>query len=273
MPGTAPATRTLKLTLAYDGTAFVGWQRQAEGVSIQALVEDALSTIEGRPVTVHGAGRTDAGVHALGQVASAIITLPLDTASLRRALNAMLPADVRVLAVDEMPAAFHARYGAREKTYRYSIENGDIVSPFAWRYVWHVTQPLAVEPMVEAARAVEGPHDFAAFQAAGSATTTTERTVVRSVLRIATGEDLDWLPSRLRDEHEPRGGRLLVYEITGNGFLRHMVRTIVGTLAEIGGGRRAAGAMAAIVASRDRQTAGPTAPACGLSLVGVRYDP
>jgi len=185
----------------------------------------------------------------------------------------MLPADVRVLAVDEMPAAFHARYGAREKTYRYSIENGDIVSPFAWRYVWHVTQPLAVEPMVEAARAVEGPHDFAAFQAAGSATTTTERTVVRSVLRIATGEDLDWLPSRLRDEHEPRGGRLLVYEITGNGFLRHMVRTIVGTLAEIGGGRRAAGAMAAIVASRDRQTAGPTAPACGLSLVGVRYDP
>ena len=149
------------------------------------------------------------------------------------------------------------------------IENGDIVSPFAWRYVWHVTQPLAVEPMVEAARAVEGRHDFAAFQAAGSAATTTERTVVRSVLRIATGEDLDGLPSRLRDEHEPRGGRLLVYEITGNGFLRHMVRTIVGTLAEIGGGRRDAGAMAAIVASRDRQAAGPTAPACGLCLVRV----
>jgi tRNA pseudouridine38-40 synthase len=268
--GTTP--RTLKLTLAYDGTDFVGWQRQAEGVSIQALLEDALSTIEGRRVTVTGAGRTDAGVHALGQVASVMLAHGLDTVSLRRALNAMLPPEVRVLAVDEAAEGFHARYRARAKTYRYVIGNAEVVSPFARRYVWHLPQPLAVEAMAEAARAIEGRHDFSAFQAAGSAATTAERTVVSSAFSVAGEADLYWRPPGLAACGDGVEGRTLVYEVTGDGFLRHMVRAIVGTLVEIGAGRREAGAMPAIVASRDRQAAGPTAPACGLCLVRVVFD-
>jgi tRNA pseudouridine38-40 synthase len=264
--------RTLKLTLAYDGTDFVGWQRQAEGVSIQALLEDALSTIEGQRVTVTGAGRTDAGVHALGQIASVVLAHALDTASLRRALNAMLPPDIRVLAVDEAAEGFHARYGARAKTYRYVVENTEVASPFARRYVWHVPQPLAVEAMAEAARAVEGRHDFSAFQAAGSATATANRTIVASVLRIAGDADLYWGPAGLSADSAAHERRMLVYEVTGDGFLRHMVRAIVGTLVEIGTGRCEAGAMPAIVRSRDRRAAGPTAPACGLCLVRVVFD-
>jgi tRNA pseudouridine38-40 synthase len=223
-------------------------------------------------VVVIGAGRTDAGAHALGQVASATISHPLDTASLRRALNAMLPRDVRVLDVEEAPEGFHARYGARAKTYRYYIANGELVSPFAWRYVWHVVHPLAIEPMASAARAVEGQHDFSAFQAAGSETATTVRTIAASVFRVAENQDLFWQPARLAGHDDPATGRVLLYEVTGEGFLRHMVRTIVGTLVEIGAGRREAGAMATILASRDREAAGPTAPACGLCLVRVAFD-
>ena len=264
--------RTLKLTLAYDGTDFVGWQRQAEGVSIQGLVEDALSAIEGRRVTVVGAGRTDAGVHALGQVASVVLAHPLDTASLQRALNAMLAADVRVLAVEEMAEGFHARYGARAKTYRYFIANSEVVSPFERRYVWHVTHPLAVEPMARAARTLEGRHDFSGFQAAGSATATTVRTIFSSRLRIAGTEDAFWRPERLPGDPPGGRGRLLIYEVTGDGFLRHMVRSVVGTLVEVGAGRREVGAIEAVVASRDRRLAGPTAPACGLCLVEITFD-
>jgi len=263
----------LKITLAYDGTSAVGWQRQAEGASIQGWLEDALTRIDGRPVSVTGAGRTDAGVHALGQVASAVIAHPLDTTGLRRALNATLPQDVRVLDVAEAREGFHARYGARAKTYRYCIANGEVVSPFAWRYVWHVAQPLAVEPMIAAARAIEGRHDFSAFQAAGSATATTVRTMVASELRVAEDADLFWHPARIAGCGGAGVGRVLVYEVTGEGFLRHMVRTIVGTLVEIGAGRREADAMAAVLASRDRRAAGPTAPACGLCLVRVAFDP
>ncbi len=241
-------------------------------MSIQALVEDALSTIEGRPVAVTGAGRTDAGVHALGQVASTVLTHRIDAASLRRALNAMLPPDVRVLAVEETPDGFHARYHARAKTYRYAIWNAEVASPFERRYAWHVPRPLAVAPMVAAARAVEGRHDFAAFQGTGSATATTDRTVFASTLRVAADGDRYWFVAGGGANGASSEGRLLVYEVTGDGFLRHMVRTIVGTLVEIGAGRRDAGDMAAAVLSRDRRAAGPTAPACGLCLVGVAYD-
>ncbi len=211
-------------------------------------------------------------MHALGQVASAVISHTIDTASLRRALNAMLPRDVRVLDVEEAPEGFHARYGARAKTYRYFIANGEVVSPFAWRYVWHVVQPLAVEPMAAAARAVEGRHDFAAFQATGSETATTVRTITASSFRIAEEQDLFWRPAGLAGHNRATAGRVLVYEVTGEGFLRHMVRAIVGTLAEIGAGRLESQAMATILASRDRESAGPTAPACGLCLVRVAFD-
>lgn len=245
--------RTLKLTLEYDGTDYVGWQRQAQGISIQGLLEAALERIEGRPVPVAGAGRTDAGVHALGQVASVRLSSRLEVAVLRRALNAMLPADVRVLLIEEAADDFHARYSAYAKTYHYRIHNAELVSPFERRYVWHVPQRLDVARMMEAAALFEGTRDFVAFQAAGSPVATTERTVCASRMDV-------------RDED-----RLLVYAIAGSGFLRHMVRNIVGTLVEVGRGRRAPASVADTLNAGDRQAAGPTAPARGLFLAHVDY--
>lgn len=241
-------------------------------MSIQGLVEDALATIEGGPVTVTAAGRTDAGVHALGQVTSAVLTHTIDTAALRRALNAMLPADIRVLAVQEADERFHARFLVLAKTYRYAIWNGEVASPFDRRYTWHVPQPLAVDRMAAAARAVEGRHDFAAFRGTGSPTATTVRTMFASTVRIAADADRYWQSAGSTAAGASSLGRVLVYEVTGDGFLRHMVRTIVGTLVEIGAGRRDAGEMAVALVSRDRRLSGPTAPACGLCLAGVAYD-
>jgi tRNA pseudouridine38-40 synthase len=206
-------------------------------------------------------------------VASASLTHPIDAASLRRALNAMLPPDIRVLAVDEGQPGFNARCAARAKTYRYVIVNGEAISPFERRYAWHIAQPLAPGPMAEAARAVEGRHDFAAFRASGSAAATTERTIFASTLRVASGADIYWRPFSPPHGGGACSGPVLVYEVRGDGFLRYMVRTIVGTLVEIGAGRLDAGAMAEIVASGDRRAAGPTAPACGLCLVSVEFDP
>ena len=245
-------SRTIKLTLQYDGTDYVGWQRQAEGVSIQGLLEDALKPIEGAAVTVHGAGRTDAGVHALGQVASVTLTATIDATILARALNAVLPLDVRVASAEVMPDDFHARFSATGKTYRYRIVNGPIASPFVRRYVWHVTPKLDLDAMRQASRVLVGTHDFAAFQGTGTTVASTFRTIRR--LEIAGLK---------------RSG--LQIEIEGDGFLRHMVRNIAGTLVEIGLGRWPADAMPNILASRDRSRAGTTAPAHGLFLVEVRY--
>jgi tRNA pseudouridine38-40 synthase len=242
--------RTLKLTLAYDGTRFVGWQKQARGESIQGLLEDALSRLEGGAVAAHGAGRTDAGVHAEGQVASARVTFAHEAGTVIRALNAILPPDVRVIAVDDAPDDFHARFSARAKSYRYQLANTAVMSPFIRGYAWHVPEPLDVAAMREGAAALVGTHDFAGFQSAGSDVATTERTVIRS-------EFLD------------RGG-LLAYEVSANGFLRHMVRAIVGTLVEVGRGRRSAD-VRALVAGGSRSDAGATAPAHGLFLVTVEY--
>jgi tRNA pseudouridine38-40 synthase len=243
---------TFKITLAYDGTEFVGWQRQANGMSIQGLLERALGELDGRPVVVTGAGRTDAGVHALGQVAGFSLERTIEREAVVRALNARLPADVRVLSAAEVPPAFHARFDARAKTYRYRIWNADVMSPFERRYAWHVAGALDVESMDAAARLLEGHHDFAAFRAAGGATHTTDRTMTAS--RV------------------DRRDRLVVYEITGDGFLRYMVRAIVGTLVEIGCGRRPAGWMGDVLGWRDRGRAGPTAPPEGLFLVRVDYE-
>ena len=168
---------TFKLTLAYDGTNYVGWQRQAAGTSIQGLIEDALRRLDGRDVVVHGAGRTDAGVHALGQVASCTLERMLEPDALVRALNSGLPSDVRALAAEAVPSEFHARFAARRKTYRYRFSDAAVISPFERLYTWHVTGALDVEAMNAAARALEGPHDFAAFASAGGATRTTERRV------------------------------------------------------------------------------------------------
>jgi tRNA pseudouridine38-40 synthase len=244
--------RTLKLTVAYDGTRFVGWQRQAEGESIQGLLEDALARFEGAPVTVHGAGRTDAGVHALGQVASVRVTCSHDTATLTRALNAQLPEDLRVLSVEEANADFHARFSARSKTYRYMIRNASLAMPFERAYVLHLPERLHVEAMQEAAAMVVGTHDFAAFQSVGTDTPGSVRTILRSEVR----------------QIEPT---LLAYEVTGDGFLRYMVRALTGTLVAIGRGWREPGCMRTLLASGRRADAGATAPPHGLFLVAVDY--
>jgi tRNA pseudouridine38-40 synthase len=244
--------RTLKITLAYDGTRFVGWQRQAEGESIQGLLEDALARFEGAPVTVHGAGRTDAGVHALGQVASVRVTCAHDVETLSRALNVHLPPEVRVVAVEEASQDFHARFSARSKTYRYQIRNAAIATPFERLYVWHLPERLTLASMQQAAATLVGTHDFAAFRSVGGDTVSTVRTVTASTWEAHDG--------------------LLVYEIRGNGFLRHMVRAIVGTLVDVGRGWRTAESVAGLLAGGRRSDAAATAPPHGLFLVGVDYD-
>ena len=266
---------TFKITLAYDGTNYVGWQRQASGTSVQGLIENALRELDGREVVLHGAGRTDAGVHALGQAASCALNRAIESDVLVRALNARLPLDVRVVSAEEVAPDFHARFGAKAKTYRYRIYHADVMSPFERHYAWHVFGALDVEAMDTAARLLEGRHDFAAFQTASGTSHTTERTVTRSrVTRtdLSTTEDTEEQTGfALRVPGVLRGGDLVVYEITGDGFLRYMVRAIAGTLVDIGRGRRSIGEMREVLASRDRGRAGPTAPAWGLFLVGVEY--
>ena len=246
--------RTLKFTIQYDGTDYVGWQRQPVGASIQGVLEDALAPIEGAPVTVHGAGRTDAGVHALGQVASATLVTTLDVRTLARALNAVLPADIRILSIEEAEPDFHARFRARAKTYEYRIVNAPFVSAFLRRYVWHVPQPLDMEAMRTAAGPLVGTHDFAGFQGTGTFASSTVRTILSLELEDGGGFDLP-----------------LVIRVTGDGFLRHMVRNIVGTLVEVGTGRWDPWRLLTILDSRDRSQAGRTAPPQGLFLTGVRY--
>jgi tRNA pseudouridine38-40 synthase len=245
------ANRTLKLTLAYDGTRLVGWQRQAEGDSVQGLLENALARFEGANVTVHGAGRTDAGVHALGQVASAVVSFEHNVTTLQRALNAHLPTDIRVLSVVDADPEFHARFSARGKTYEYRIRNTPVADPFDRAYVWHLPEPLDLAGMEKAAAALVGTHDFVAFQSVGSEISGTTRTITRSSWRETGG--------------------LLTYEIAGDGFLRHMVRAIVGTLVEVGRGWREPDNVAALLEPRTRADAGATAPANGLFLVCVDY--
>ncbi len=246
-----PESRIVKLTLQYDGTEYVGWQRQASGVSIQALLEEALAPLEGAPVTVTGAGRTDAGVHALAQVASVPLTVAVDEDTLQRALNHKLPADVRVVSVERAPDGFHARFAARAKTYEYRIVNGPFLSPFERRYAWHLPHPLNVGAMQAAAAALVGTHDFAAFQGAGGSVKTTERQI--------TSLEVDFDSPHLS------------IVVSADGFLRHMVRTIAGTLVEVGAGRATPAWVAEVLESRDRSRAGPTAPAHGLFLVSVDY--
>jgi tRNA pseudouridine38-40 synthase len=244
---------SFKIVVAYDGTDFVGWQRQAAGVSVQGLLEEALEPLDGRSVAVTGAGRTDAGVHALGQVASFTLTREIDAATVARALNARLPQQVRVVSAAGAAPSFHARYDARSKTYRYRIFNGDAVSPFERLYVWHLPGGLDVDAMDAAARVLEGRHDFSAFQAAENDAVTTVRTLFSSRVSAANGPEI-------------------FYDVAGDGFLRHMVRTIAGSLVEIGRGRRRPEWMREVLDSRDRREAGQTAPAAGLFLMGVHYE-
>src|SRR5260221_4049012 len=242
---------TFKITLAYDGTDFVGWQRQAEGTSIQGLLEDALAELESAPVTVFGAGRTDAGVHARGQVASFTLARAMAPETVMRAVNAKLPDSVRVLDAQLAPPAFHARFDARSKTYQYRIARGPALSPFERSYAWHIPEQLDVGAMASAARRLEGRRDFAAFQSAGTPVHSTEREIYQ--LRIA------------------ECGVRIDIDVRADGFLRHMVRAIVGSLVDVGCGRRAPEWIDDVLASRDRSQAGRSAPARGLFLVTVEY--
>lgn len=247
--------RALKLTIAYDGTAYVGWQRQENGTSIQQLIEKAVAPfVAGAPgPVVNGASRTDAGVHALGQVASVLVPFSHPTDAIQRALNIRLPTDIRVLSVDDVPQTFHARIDARGKRYRYRIAVGRVVLPANRWFVWHVPAPLDIDAMRDAARPLVGAHDFAAFQATGSAVTDTRR-VIRRLEIDAAGDELH-------------------IEVEGDGFLRHMVRIIVGSLVDVGVGSRGRDWLVSALEGRDRRAAGRTAPASGLVLEQVFYDP
>jgi tRNA pseudouridine38-40 synthase len=257
--------RTLKLTIAYDGAGYVGWQRQAEGTSIQGVLEAAIARVEGHDVTVTGAGRTDAGVHALAQVASVRVASTIACERYVRALNAALPDDIRVRRVDEMPDDFHARFDVRQKTYRYRVLHAAIPSPFDVRYAWHVSFPLDLDAMRAALARCVGTHDFAVFQGTGSVVSHTVRTIRSATIESVSSRDA--VPSLLDDPE----ARLLLIEMTGDGFLRHMVRNIVGTLVEVGRGRWPPEELDRLLSSRDRTQAGPTAPPQGLFLVDVAY--
>ena len=243
----------LKLTLEYDGTGFVGWQLQPNGRSVQEELEKGIARLCGEPVRVTGAGRTDAGVHARGQVASLRAPRDLPLKAWTAGLNALLPDDVACVRAEIAPDGFDARRWARGKRYSYAILQTAVRSPLERARAWEIRRPLDVEAMRRAAPALIGMHDFSALRASDCPA----RTTLREVRRLEIRE---------------RGPRVeLIVEATA--FLKHMVRNIVGTLVEVGHGRRDAGSLAALLESRDRTRAGPTAPPHGLTLEEVFYLP
>jgi tRNA pseudouridine38-40 synthase len=250
----ASKTSMWKLVLAYDGSEFYGWQVQPDRVTVQGELRDALARITGEFVLPQGAGRTDAGVHALGQVASVALVAPIPEANLLRALNRTLPASVRVLSATRVEPDFHARHSARGKTYEYRIDRREICPPWQARYVYAYPAPLNLEAMKRAAAEVVGEHDFASF-AAGETDL-----VPRGTVRTITSSEWSEVDN------------LLLYRVHGDGFLHHMVRNLVGTFLEVGRGNLGASEMRDVLAARSRAAAGPTAPARGLFLVEVRYS-
>ena len=255
--------RNIKLTLSYCGSRFHGWQRQPGVLTVQEVLEKAVSTITGEEPSLIASGRTDAGVHALGQVVNfrTQSTIPLD--GLVKGLNSMLPSDIAVLSARDVPWKFHAIGSSVAKRYRYLIINSATRLPLWEERAWVFTRgELDQENMDRAARVLEGTHDFTSFTASGSSAKTRERTVFQcSVSRL---------------EHPlfpPAPGRHFMFTIAADGFLRYMVRNIAGLLVEIGAGRRDSREMVHVLEARDRGAAGPTAPPHGLYLVNVEYDP
>jgi tRNA pseudouridine38-40 synthase len=244
--------RRIRLTLSYDGTDYHGWQVQPGLATIQGVIESVLAEIEGAEVKVEGSGRTDSGVHALAQVAAFSLNNPIPTPNLEKAMNRLLPRDIRILTAEEAAANFHPRFDALAKTYEYRILRAGICSPFERRYVHHHPYPLNEAKIFELARTLEGEHDFTSFAAADD-TDALGRSKVR----------------RIFSSHAFRQADLLIYQVRGSGFLKHMVRNIVGVLLEAGKGN---------LANLDTHLEndippGPTAPARGLFLVSVEYDP
>ena len=247
--------RTLALWLDYDGTDFRGWGLQSRARTVQGVLETALASVLGEPVRVTAAARTDSGVHARGQVVSFRTASRLAPEALLRACNARLPDDVLVTAVREQPPGFDARRSARRRSYRYSVWNAPLPCLWRRRYLHHVADTLDVAEMERASQTLVGTHDYRAF-----ASELGPRELARGTTRTVTRAGWE------------AAGTLLTFDITANGFLRHMVRGVVGTLLRVGRRRLGVLEFDAILRWRDRQQAGPTAPAAGLSLVGVEFD-
>jgi tRNA pseudouridine38-40 synthase len=249
--------RNFKVVLAYDGSEFSGWQVQPDAPTIQGTLASAIGRITGEKVLPQGSGRTDAGVHALAQVATFATESSIPAENLGKALNDLLPASIRVLEVEEVAAGFHARQSARAKTYRYRMYREAVCPPFLARYVWHYPYPLDEDAMAAAAALVVGKHDFTSFAAVDPERGREDATGsnVREILASS------W--ERLGEE--------LVYTVRGSGFLHHMVRNLVGTLLLVGKGTLKSGDVTRILETRNRSAAGTTAPASGLFLVGVEY--
>jgi tRNA pseudouridine38-40 synthase len=246
--------RRIRITVSYDGTDYHGWQVQPGVATIQRALEDVLTEIEGDVVHVDGSGRTDAGVHALAQVAAFRLTNPLPLPNLKKAMNRLLPRDIRVTETAEADESFHPRYDALAKTYEYRMLRAEICPPFDRRYVYHYPFPLDEARMIQVARLLEGEHDFSAFAAADPADG-----LGRSKVRTIFSSCL------IRD------GDRLIYRVRGSGFLKHMVRNIVGVLLEVGKGNLARADIEARLQPGCTIPSGPSAPARGLFLVGVEY--
>lgn len=239
--------RRIKATIAYNGGDFHGWQIQPGLPTIQGVLEQVISEVEGKPVPVAGSGRTDAGVHALGQVAAFTLANPIPLPNLRRALNRLLPQTIRILSVEEVHPEFHPRFDARAKTYEYRIARDEVCSPFEWSFVHHYPYPLQEDRMAQLASAFEGVHDYTVFAAADDSDEEgmpKVRTIFASILEKRPGQ--------------------LIYRVRGSGFLKHMVRNLVGTLIEAGKGN-----LADLTVLPEKS--GPTAPAKGLFLIEVEY--
>jgi tRNA pseudouridine38-40 synthase len=278
-----PLLQNWKLTLAYDGTEFRGWQVQPGERTVQGELQAALKRVTGESPLPQGSGRTDAGVHALGQVASFALGAPIPPENLQRALNRTLPPAIRILEAKTAPGTFHARHSAVAKTYEYRVFREAICSPFLARYVYACPWPMDVEALQRAARLFEGEHDFMSFAA-------TDPELVNRGYDPYAKPDTRPLPregfqaepplaatvrrifSSGWEERQREAGALLVYRVRGSGFLHHMVRNLVGTMLDVGRGRLSAGAIPEILAARSRAAAGPTAPARGLFLHSVEYD-
>jgi tRNA pseudouridine38-40 synthase len=251
--------RYFKLTIAYDGTDFHGWQMQLNKPTIQREIVNVLRRITQETVQLHGAGRTDAGVHALGQVASFHTQSGLSAAEFQRALNALLPPTIRITAAEEVGPDFHARWSARRKTYRYRLYRGKVVPPMLWRYVLHYPFPLDEGAMRDAAGRFVGMHDFASFAAStGSEEDDKERSTEREIFSAELARSPD--------------GDELVFTACGRSFLRYMVRKMVGTLLDVGRGKLAPADIERLYELKDRSKSGPTVPPQGLCMVRVEHE-
>ena len=266
-----------KVTLAYDGTDFQGWQVQPGLATIQGELQGALGRICGESPLPQGSGRTDAGVHALAQVASFTLRAPIPAENLQRALNRTLPPSIRVLEASMVPSTFHARHSAVAKTYEYRIFREALCPPFLARYVYACPWRLDLDKLQNCARIFEGEHDFQSFAASDPELSernraTDEMADDAATLKIPAASTVRTIYSSVWELRACEAGAMLVYRVRGNGFLHHMVRTLVGTMLDAGRGALALDEIPGILAARDRSAAGPTAPARGLFLHSVEYD-